>query len=187
MFRIRKGLGILWVRVREQGLRVTALWLMDHALRLLTGMSPPRTSRIGSYIYLGGQHYRHGLGRMARLGISASVSLRETADDASQDVALARHLWLPTADDTPPTAEDLRAASAFIAEALAEGRGVYVHCFSGVGRAATTVAAYLVSTGLTPDQAWATIRRTRPFVRPNSIQMEAVDGFRRQLPRLHAS
>ena len=185
MFRIRKGLGILWGRVREQGLRVTALWLMDHALRLLTDMSPSRTSRIGPHNYLVGQHYRHGLGRMARLGISASVSLRETADDASHDVALARHLWLPTADDTPPTAEDLGQASAFIGEALAEGRGVYVHCFSGVGRAATTVAAYLVSTGLTPEQAWATIRRIRPFVRPNSIQMAQVEEFHRH-SSLHA-
>lgn len=180
MLRIRKGLGILGGRVREQGLRVTALWLMDHALRLLTGMSPPRTSRIAPNLYLGGQHYRHGLGRLARLGISASVSLRETADDERRGLALEKHLWLPTVDDTPPTLEQLRQASAFIGEALAEGRGVYVHCFSGVGRAATTVAAYLVTTGLTPDQAWATIRSVRPFIRPNSIQMAQVEEFHRQ-------
>jgi protein-tyrosine phosphatase len=187
MFRTRKGLGILWGRLREQGLRVTALWLMDHALRLLTGMSPSRTSRIGPHIYLGGQHYRHGLGRMARLGISASVSLRETADDGARGLALEKHLWLPTLDDTAPTVEDLRAANAFIAEALAEGRGVYVHCFSGVGRAATTVAAYLMTTGLTPEQAWATIRSVRPFVRPNAVQTKAVGQFHRQSPGRHTT
>ena len=172
---VRKGLGILFGRLREQGLRVTALWVLDHAVRLLTGMSPPRTSCIAPNLYLGGQQYRHGLARMARLGISASVSLREEADDGARGVALEKHLWLPTADDAAPTREHLKAASTFVGQALAEGRGVYVHCASGVGRAATAVAAYLVSDGQTPDQAWATIRRARPFIRPNAIQMAEVE------------
>jgi protein-tyrosine phosphatase len=174
---LRKGFGILFGRLREQGLRVTFLWMMDHALRLLTGMSPPSTSRIALNLYLGGQHYPRGLARMARLGITASVNLREEADDRAHGVALERHLWLPTTDDTPPTSERLRAASAFVSQALAEERGVYVHCAAGVGRAATTVAAYLVSSGLTPDQAWTTIRRARPFIRPNPIQMAALENF----------
>lgn len=182
MGRVRKGLGIFFGRLREQGLRVTVLWLMDHALRLLTGMSPPGTSRIAPNLYLGGQHYRHGLERMARLGISATVSLRESSDDRDRGVALQKHLWLPTVDDTSPKVEDLREASAFIAEALAEGRRVYVHCLSGVGRAATTVAAYLVTSGLRPDEAWATIREVRPFVRPNAVQTAAVEELRTESP-----
>lgn len=180
MIRIRKGLGILISRLREQGLWVTLLWLVDHALRLLTGMSPPRTSRIAPNLYLGGQHYRHGLARMANLGISATVSLRESSDDRDRRVSLGRHLWLPTTDDTPPTLRQLGEASAFIGQVLHEGAGVYVHCLSGVGRAATTVAAYLVSTGLTPEQSWATIRRVRPFVRPSPAQKAAVREFHRQ-------
>jgi protein-tyrosine phosphatase len=177
---LSKGLGILSGRLREQGLRVTLLWAMDHALRLVTGMSPVRTSRITPNLYLGGQHYRRGLARMSRLGISATVSLRERADDRVRGVALEKHLWLPTADDTPPTLEHLLEASAFIGQALAEGRGVYVHCASGVGRASTTVAGYLVSGGVTPDEAWAAIRRVRPFVRPNSDQMAQVEEFHGQ-------
>ena len=180
MSRVGKGLGILVSRLREQGLTVTVLWLTDHAQRLLTGMSPPRTSRIAPRLYLGGQHYRHGLQRMANLGISATVSLRESSDDRDRGVSLEKHLWLPTTDDTPPTLQQLGEASAFIGQALDEGRGVYVHCLSGVGRAATTVATYLVSSGLTPDQAWATIRRVRPFVRPSAVQKAAVQEFHRQ-------
>ena len=177
MGRVGKGLGIFFGRLREQGLRVTALWLMDHALRLLRGMSPPRTSRVAANLYLGGQHYRHGLDRMARLGITATVSLRESSDDRDRGVALQKHLWLPTVDDTSPNVEDLREASTFIGQAMAEGRGVYVHCLSDVGRAATTVAAFLVTTGLTPAQAWATIRRVRPFVRPRPVQKLQVEQF----------
>lgn len=177
MHRLLKGLGILVWRVREQGLRVTALWAKDHALRLLTGMSPPATSCIAPGLYVGGQHYQRGLGRLARLGITASLSLRREADDEALGVALERHLWLPTTDDAPPTLEQLSTASAFIGEALAEGRGVYVHCMSGVGRAATTAAAYLVSTGLTPEEAWTAIRRVRPFLRPSEAQMAVLRQF----------
>jgi len=119
MGRVGKGLGIFFGRLREQGLRVTALWLMDHALRLLRGMSPPRTSRVAANLYLGGQHYRHGLDRMARLGITATVSLRESSDDRDRGVALQKHLWLPTVDDTSPNVEDLREASTFIGQAMA--------------------------------------------------------------------
>lgn len=177
MRRVSKGLGIFFGRLREQGLTVTALWLMDHALRLLRGMSPPRTSCVAANLYLGGQHYRHGLERMARLGISATVSLRESSDDREQGVGLEKHLWLPTADDRPPTLEQLSEASAFIGQAVAEGRGVYVHCLSGVGRAATTVAAYLVTSGLRADEAWVAIRQVRPFVRPNAVQTASVEEF----------
>lgn len=177
MQKLRKGWGILCWRLREQGLRVTFLWLKDHLLRLVTGMSPLATSRITPNLYVGGQHYRRGLGRMANLGITASLSLRRKADDPALGVALEKHLWLPTTDDTPPTPEQLDRASEFIAEALAEGRGVYVHCMSGVGRAATTAAAYLISTGLTPDEAWSVIREARPFVRPSDAQLAALREF----------
>jgi protein-tyrosine phosphatase len=184
MGKLRKGLSILYWRLREQGLRVTALWAKDHALRLLTGMSPPATSRIAPNLYVGGQHYLRGLRRMARLGISASLSLRREADDEALGVALEKHLWLPTADDAPPSPEQLHQAALFLSEALGEGRGVYVHCMSGVGRAATTAAAYLVSAGSTPEEAWTTIRRVRPFLRPSAAQMTALREFHELLPQL---
>ena len=179
MHKVRKGWSILSWRLREQGLRVTFLWLKDHALRLLTGMSPPATSRISPGLYVGGQHYPRGLGRLSRLGISASLSLRREVDDQARGVALEKHLWLPTTDDAPPSLEQLDQATSFIGDALSEGRGVYVHCMSGVGRAATAAAAYLVSTGLTPDEAWAAIRRVRPFVRPSDVQLAMLREFQR--------
>jgi protein-tyrosine phosphatase len=180
MHKLRKGWSILSWRLGEQGLRVTFLWLKDHLLRLVTGMSPPATSRIAPNLYVGGQHYERGLERMARLGITASLSLRRGADDQARGVALEKHLWLPTTDDAAPTLEQLERASRFIGEAVAEGRGVYVHCMSGVGRAATTAAAYLISTGLTADEAWTAIRRVRPFVRPSDGQLDILREFQRK-------
>jgi hypothetical protein len=38
-------------------------------------------------------------------------------------------------------------------------------------------AAYLVSTGLSPDQAWALIRDTRPFINPTPPQLAALEEF----------
>jgi protein-tyrosine phosphatase len=155
------------------------MWSMDHGLRLVRGMSPPGTSRIVPNLYVGGQHYRRGLARMAELGISASLSLREEADDRDHGVALEKHLWLPTADDAGLSQEQLREASSFIDQALAEGRGVYVHCASGVGRAPTVVAAYLIGTGLTAEEAWKAIRLVRPFVRPTAAQKAGLEEFYR--------
>jgi protein-tyrosine phosphatase len=180
MHRLHKGWSILSWRLREQGLRVTFLWLEDHLLRIVTGMSPPATSRIAPNLYVGGQHYKRGLRRMARLGIRASLSLRREADDQARGVALEKHLWLPTTDDAPPTLEQLETACRFIGEALSDGRGVYLHCMSGVGRAATTGVAYLISTGLSADEAWAVMRGARPFVRPSDAQLSVLREFERR-------
>ena len=172
-----EGVEIFASRLSHQGVRVVWLWLRDHALRYILGMSPVDTSRISPRLYVGGQHLRRGLSRMAALGISASVSLRENVDDNQWGVALERHLWLPTVDNTPPTLERLGQAASFIRQAMEEGRGVYVHCASGVGRAPTTAAAYLVTEGMTPDQAWELIRQARPFIRPRQSQLQQIDEF----------
>jgi protein-tyrosine phosphatase len=116
---------------------------------------------------------------MAQQGLTASVSLRRSVDDAARGVALERHLWLPTTDDTPPSLTQLAEATEFICNARREGRAVYVHCASGVGRAPTAAAAYLVSLGMTPPDAWRLIRRARPFVRPKPAQSEQVEQFYR--------
>ncbi|MBA3874411.1 MAG: dual specificity protein phosphatase family protein, partial [Anaerolineae bacterium] len=62
----------------------------------------------------------------------------------------------------------------FIKEEVERGGNVYIHCAAGIGRAPTMAAAYLVSTGLTPAQSWAMIKRVRPFVRPTPGQEEQI-------------
>jgi hypothetical protein len=175
--KIGKGVHILIARVREQGLRTTTLWFTERTTRILVGVSPARTSRIAPNLYVGGQHKRRGLKTLAARGISACVDLRREFGDAAHGVALPRQLSLPTDDDHTPTIAELQQAADFIGACLAEGRGVYIHCANGVGRAPTTAAAYLITTGLTPQQAWDTIRAVRPFIRPTRVQREALERF----------
>ncbi len=172
-----KGIRIVIARLREQGLRTTALWFTERTTRILVGVSPTRTSRIAPNLYVGGQHKRRGLPRMAQRGITACVDLRREYGDVEHGVDLAKQLSLPTADDDAPTLADLQRAAEFISECLKEGRGVYIHCANGVGRAPTTAAAYLITTGLPPQAAWDMIRAVRPFIRPTKVQREMVERF----------
>jgi protein tyrosine phosphatase (PTP) superfamily phosphohydrolase (DUF442 family) len=174
---LTKGLGILKRRVREQGLRVTAWWAADHLVRAIMGANIRQVSQIDSQLHVGGQYRRRGWPRLEARGITAVVNMRVEFDDAAAGIAPADYLHLPVADDHAPTLEQLSIGSTFIAEQTAKGGGVYVHCGSGIGRAATMAAAYLTTKGLTADQAWTSIRKVRPFIRPTPVQIEQLERF----------
>jgi len=59
---------------------------------------------------------------------------------------------------------------------------VFVHCAAGISRSPTVVTAYLLlrSHASTPTEALSLIKKTRPFVSPNS-------GFMRQINAFHES
>ncbi len=168
---------IVYRRLREHGLRATYYWVQDKILRRTMGFSPLHISRVQPLLYVGGQHKQRGLARMRELGITAVVNMREESDDAQRGVALDHYLWLATTDDTPPTMDDLARGVEFIAQHIDAGRGVYIHCAAGVGRAPAMAAAYLVHTGMTAAQAWDTVRRARPFIRPTPPQIVALNAF----------
>jgi Dual specificity phosphatase, catalytic domain len=175
--KIWKGLTIVPARLAQHGLRTTWLWLYEKVLRIVNGHSPAVTSKIGDWIYVGGQHYVRGLTRMQSGGIGATLNLREEADDTAGGVAFTRHLWLPTPDDGAPTMEQLLEGVAFIREAVKVGQGVYIHCAQGVGRAPTMAAAYLISEGDTLPAALAKIRLVRPFITPTPVQLSRLEEW----------
>jgi len=179
--KITKRIHILWTRLTQQGLRTTALWAADHIVRIITGAPIRSVSQITPQLHVGGQYRQRGWPRLASRGVTAVVNMRLEFDDNDAGIAPPHYLYLPTVDDNPPTLEQLHDGVAFIAEEIARGGGVYVHCGAGVGRAALMAAAYLVSTGLTPAQAWARIREVRPFIRPNPVQVTQVEHFARQI------
>jgi len=177
--RLRKGLAILWQRLTKQGLKTTTWWAADHLVRVVHGAPIRRVSEVIPGLHLGGQYRRYGWTRLQARGITAVVNLRVEWDDLALGIAPERYLYLPTVDDAAPSLAHLQRGSEFITEELERGGAVYVHCGSGIGRAATLVAAYLVSAGRSPEEAWAEIRRVRPFVRPSAVQIEQLEEFAR--------
>ena len=170
---------IIYCRLVEHGIYATYLWITDKLLRRVKGFSPPNISEVIPGLYVGGQQTKRGLHQMRALGITAVVNMREESDDAARGVALDHYLWLPITDDAAPELEDLERGSHFIEAQLFAGRGVYVHCAAGVGRAPTQAAAYLVYMGKTPDDAWSIVRDGRPFIRPTPPQIDVIKAYAR--------
>ncbi len=175
--KIAKGLGILAYRLRTQGVWVTLLWAVDHAVRAVRGANIRRLSQITPELFVGGQYRRRGWPIIAGWGITAVINMRMEFDDRAAGIAPPRYLHLPVEDDAAPTLDQLQAGVQFIAEEVAAGGKVYIHCGAGVGRAATMAAAFLVSTGMSPAEAWERLRTVRPFIKPTSVQYAQVERF----------
>lgn len=67
------------------------------------------------------------------------------------------HERFPILDMGVCAAEHMAAALDAVDAHLAAGRGVYVHCWGGVGRTGTAVGAWLVRRGRTPEAALAEV------------------------------
>ena len=156
------------------------LRFVDQAYRKTRGAPLWQLSAVTPQLNIGGQHYPGGYAAMLEYGITAIVNLREAHfSDEKAGIGGSRHLHLATVDNTPPSLEDLIRGVKFIGDEIAVGGKVYIHCGVGVGRAPTMAAAYLISTGLKPDDALNRIRATRPFIHLTARQRSALEDFER--------
>lgn len=134
-------------------------------------------NQITDYIYIGtNQCCQINVAQeLLQEGIRAIVSLEEDRSDTPFGVDY--YLWLPTTNDKAPTQAQLNVGVAAITELVRSKQKTYVHCMLGHGRAPTLVAAYLISTGLTVDQAVAQVVARRPVVHLNDAQRGALQEF----------
>jgi protein-tyrosine phosphatase len=164
-------------RLRVQGLGTTLLWLYAVGVARITGRVPLRYSRITPHLYVGPQFGRRGKSALQRIGVTAAISLRAEFDDKAHGLALTQYHYLPIIDNTAPTLKQLEEGVAFIRSIISAEGSVYVHCGSGVGRAPSMAAAYLIAEGLPVDDAVAQIEQVRPFIRILPAQMERLREY----------
>ncbi len=166
---------LFYVRLTTQGVKATLLWMHNLVNRLIIDKPVRRLCQVTPQLFVGAQFHRRGWRVISSWDVNAVVNLREEFDDRSLGVDLGRYLYIPIEDDHVPTLEELNRGVDFIASEIGRGGKVYIHCGSGVGRAPTMAAAYLVSLGSTPQTAWDLIRKARPFIRPTRVQVEQIE------------
>jgi protein-tyrosine phosphatase len=167
--------------LREQGLITSLKWLYAVGVPYITGDLPLRYSQVTPQLYVGAQHGRRGLARLQAAGIDAVINLRDESDDAERGLDLTDYSYIPVIDHTAPTIADLDKGVAFIRKTIAEGDKVYVHCHSGVGRAPTMAAAYLIAEGATVEGAVAKVTKARPFIRILPGQLQRLHDYHKHL------
>ncbi len=140
-------------------------------------------ARPGSF----GGSLRADLEDLREEGVTALVSLSEQELDrrAVRDAGL-DYLHLPVEDFTAPSLKQIRRFVEFSRRHLDEEKdgAVTVHCRMGIGRTGTMLACYLVSTGLTADEAIRTVRRLRPGSIETGDQERAVKGYQAYLQEM---
>lgn len=173
---------IILRRVREQGIATTWSWLRAVGTPWLTGRISLRYSKVTDNVYIGSQYGELGKKVLAEAGITATVNMRAEYNDEDFGLTFAEYSYLPTVDNTAPTLEHLSRGVEFIKRIIDDGGTVYVHCGSGVGRAPTAVAAYLIAEeGLSVADAISKIKEARPFIRVLPAQVERLHEFRHSL------
>lgn len=119
----------------------------------------------------------YDLAALKRVGVSCLITLTE--NDLPQE-PLARHglsnLHLPIRDREPPTVPQIRMLLIRMEALLAKGEVLAVHCLAGIGRTGTVLASWLISNGLTAQEALRRVRR----IEPKFVQTAEQEDFLQQ-------
>lgn len=114
-------------------------------------------------------------------GVGAIVSVMDDPSnlDLYEQVGIL-HRWLPTKGGTPPSPEQIQELQSFVDEQNRLGHGVAVHCTNGRRRTGTMLAAYLIQSGLTFDQAMQTLLTVKPDVELREAQISFLQSLATQ-------
>lgn len=154
----------------------------DHAYRYITGLPQAKRSLITPHLFLGGQYSLTAFERLKVLGVTGIVNMRMRSIHKDIDnIHDVRILNLPTPDRSAPSQENLKKGADFIKDEVSKGGKVYIHCRYGEGRGPTMAIAYLISTGLVYQDAYELVKKTRTFISPTRVQVQALLKFENAL------
>lgn len=159
--------------------KLEALRLYEGAKVFMLGRPSDRYSHIAPGLYLGGMYRQRAIRRIHEWGVTGVVNMRESEPIGHpKDLEV---LHLATKDLHQPTLKNFQKGVDFISRHIKAGGGAYVHCRLGEGRGPSMAAAYLISTGLTADEAIRHIKKYRPFIRPTKRQMRQLHLWQKQV------
>ncbi|MGF1572704.1 MAG: dual specificity protein phosphatase family protein [Sumerlaeia bacterium] len=139
---------------------------------LLAGAARPGTS----------DHLAVDLQEMTNAGVGVLVTLTEASFNPAmiREAGMEYH-HIPVVDFSPPSDEQFARFVHIVEQQKAapkgKNRAVLVHCAAGIGRTGSMIAAYLISQGLTTDQAIAQVRQKRPGSVETNAQVRALEKW----------
>ncbi len=110
-------------------------------------------------------------------GVGAVLTLTEQPPPGDPSREGLQALHVPMIDFGTPSLEELERCVAFIRAQNEAGHAVAVHCFAGVGRTGTVIAAWLTTTGMEAEDAILELRRLRPGSVETGGQVDAVKAY----------
>lgn len=157
--------------------------ITDHTWRRITGMPLLKRSRITPHLYLGGQYYNHGVDTLQQIGITAIINMRQSNARQFKGMEQITILHLPTPDTMAPRMSDLLKGIDFAKNEINKGGKVYIHCRAGEGRGPTMTIAYLMSTGMLYEDAYAFVKKIRTFIKPTLSQIRQLKKLEKILQK----
>ena len=115
------------------------------------------------------------------LGIYADISLEGERVDAPFGVDY--YLWLPVPDTQAPKQDQLMQGANAIKSLIDAGKKIYIHCMNGHGRGPTLAAGYLISTGMSTEEAVDLLHKKRRGSHILSIQQKALKQFQQTIKK----
>lgn len=113
---------------------------------------------------------------LAANGITTVISLVELSPDVKRrlkELGIER-FYFPVDEFEAPPIEVLHRIVSLIGGRTDSGKRVLVHCFAGCGRTGTVLASYLISRGMTPEEALSHLSSKRPCSLESQAQYNAL-------------
>ena len=155
-------------------LRGWRLWL--RAVRNDSASCRPTLVEPG--VWVGGIPSPRRWRELREAGVTAAICLLREGPPPRWTSAVEQLLWLPVVDEHAPTQEQVATGCAFLDLTRAQGRGMFIFCRGGMGRAPTLYLAWRVRrAGETLDAAIARIRLARPGLCLTARQVAALRSW----------